>query len=159
MTTKSDFDPEEWARIVRAPMVAGLAITLADPGGPIEAAKETMATMRSATNPPSREQLLSEVALDVQEMVQHKENPLKGYRPTGDQPTGDLVLAELRAVHDLVAAKASSEESAAFGAWLVSAAQAAAEAAREGGFLGFHAVRVSEREQAMIDRVRETVAA
>nr|WP_218852040.1 hypothetical protein [Nocardioides panaciterrulae] len=140
-------------------MVAGLAITLADPGGPIEAAKETMATMHSATSPPSREQLLSEVALDVQEMVQHKQNPLKGYRPTGDQPTGDLVLAELREVHDIVAAKASPEESAAFGEWLVGAARAAAEAAREGGFLGFHAVRVSEREQAMIDRVRETVAA
>ena len=70
MTAKSDFDPEEWARIVRAPMMAGLAITLADPGGPIEAAKETMATVRSATDPPSREPLLVDVALDVQEMVQ-----------------------------------------------------------------------------------------
>ena len=38
MTTKSDFSEEEWARIVRAPFVAGLAISLADPGGPIEAA-------------------------------------------------------------------------------------------------------------------------
>ena len=159
MTTKSDFDTDEWARIVRAPMMAGLAITLADPGGPIEAAKETMATMRSATNPPSREQLLSEVALDVQEMVQHKQNPLKGYKPTKDQPAGDQVIGELRAVPDLVAAKATPDESAAFGEWLVAAAQAAADAAKEGGFAGFHAVRVSEREQAMIDRVRETVAA
>ena len=40
MTTKSDFTEEEWARVVRAPFVAGLAISLADPGGPIEAAKE-----------------------------------------------------------------------------------------------------------------------
>ena len=37
-------------------MVAGMAISLADPGGPIEATKETVATLRSATNPPSREQ-------------------------------------------------------------------------------------------------------
>ena len=36
---------------MRAPFVAGLAISLADPGGPIEAAKETMATLKSATNP------------------------------------------------------------------------------------------------------------
>lgn len=159
MTTKSDFDTDDWARVVRAPMMAGLAITLADPGGPIEAAKETMATMRSVTNPPSREQLLSEVALDVQEMVQHKQNPLKGFTPTKDQPTGDQVIGELRAVRDLVAAKATPEESAAFGRWLVAAAQAAADAAKEGGFVGFHAVRVSDREQAMLDRVRETVAA
>ena len=55
MTTKSEFTEDEWTRIVRAPFVAGLAITLADPGGPIEATKETMATIRSASNPPSRE--------------------------------------------------------------------------------------------------------
>ena len=34
MTTKSDFTEEEWSRVVRAPFVAGMAITLADPGGP-----------------------------------------------------------------------------------------------------------------------------
>ena len=159
MTAKSDFDPDEWARIVRAPMMAGLAITLADPGGPIEAAKETMATMRSATSPPSREQLLSDVALDVQQMVQHKQNPLHGYQPSKDVPAGEQVIDELRAVHDLVRAKATPEESAAFGAWLISSGQAAADAAKEGGFMGFHAVRVSEREEAMLDRLREAVAA
>ena len=158
MTTKTDFDVDEWIRIVRAPLMAGLAITLADPGGPIEAAKETMATVRSATSPPSREQLLSEVALDVQGMVQQKKNPLGGYKPTKDSPAGDQVIDELRAVHDLLAAKATPDEAAAFGRWLMASAQAAAEAAKEGGFLGFHAELVSDREQAMLDRVRETVA-
>jgi hypothetical protein len=137
--------------------VAGLAISLADPGGPIEAAKETMATIRSATNPPSREQLLTEVALDVQAEVQAKRNPLKGYKPTGGA-TGDQVLAELRDVHALVAARATPEEAAAYGEWLVTTAQAAAEAAKEGGFMGFKAQLVSEGEQAMLDRVRGAVA-
>ena len=79
MTKKSDFSEDEWSRIVRAPFVAGLSISLADPGGPIEAAKETMATIKSATNPPSREELLAEVALDIQAEVQAKRHPLKGY--------------------------------------------------------------------------------
>jgi hypothetical protein len=35
VTTKDAFSEEEWTRIMRAPFVAGLAITLADPGGPI----------------------------------------------------------------------------------------------------------------------------
>ena len=70
MTTKSDFTEDAWTRIVRAPFVAGMAITLADPGGPIEAAKETMAAFKGATNPPSREQLLAEVALEIQAMTQ-----------------------------------------------------------------------------------------
>ena len=158
MTTKSDFAEDEWSRIVRAPFVAGLSISLADPGGPIEAAKETMATMRSATNPPSREQLLSEVALDIQAEVQAKRNPLKGYKPTEGGPPGEVVLSEIREVHALVAAKATAEEAAAFGEWLLATAQAAAEAAKDGGFMGFHAKQVSEGEQAMLDKVRAAVS-
>ena len=58
---------------------------------------------------------------------------------------------------DVVAARATAEEATAFGAWLVAAAQAAADAAKEGGFMGFNAERVSEREQAMLDQVRGAV--
>jgi len=158
VTTKSDFTEEEWNRVRRAPLVAGLAVSLADPGGPIEAAKESMATLKSATNPPSREQLLSEVALDIQQMAQQRENPVKGFKPEGPNP-GEGVLEELRGVVAIVAAKASPEELAAFGTWLVAAAQAAADAAKDGGFMGFHAVRVSDREQAMIDSVKAAVSA
>ena len=109
MTTKSDFTEDEWARVVRAPMVAGMAISLADPGGPIEATKETMATLKSATNPPSREQLLAEVALEIQAMAQQQQNPLKGYKPTaaGSSP-GEQVVEELHAVHGIVATKADA---------------------------------------------------
>jgi hypothetical protein len=159
MTTKSDFTEDEWSRVVRAPFVAGMAISLADPGGPIEATKETMATLKSATNPPSREQLLAEVALEVQAMAQQKQSPLAGYRPTGQgAPAGEQVVEELRAVQALVVAKASHEEAEAFGTWLVTAAQAAADAAKEGGFLGFGAKQVSAREAAMLDQVRAAVA-
>jgi hypothetical protein len=159
MTTKRDFTEDEWSRIVRAPFVAGMAISLADPGGPIEATKETLATLKSATNPPSREQLLAEVALEVQAMTQQKQSPLAGYRPTADEaPWGEQVLDELRAVQALVAAKATPDEAAAFGRWLVTAAQAAADSAKEGGFMGFGAKQVSEREEAMLEQVRAAVS-
>ena len=159
MTTKTDFTADEWARVVRAPFVAGMAISLADPGGPVEATKETLATLKSALNPASHEQLLAEVALEIQAMTQQRRSPLGGYRPTADGAHwGEQVLEELRAVRALVAAKAEPDEAAAFGRWLVTAAQAAADAAKEGGFLGFGAKQVSEREAAMLDRVREAVA-
>lgn len=157
MTAKDAFTQDEWTRVRRAPLVAGLAISLADPGGPIETAKESMATLRNATNPPSREQLLSEVALDIQTLAQARENPLKGFTPTGSTP-GEGVLEELRGVVSIVGAKASADEAAAFGTWLVTAAQAAADAAKDGGFLGFGAEQVSAREQAMIDQVKAAVA-
>jgi hypothetical protein len=150
MTTKQDFTEEEWTRVRRAPLVAGVAISLADPGGPIELAKETVASLRAATLPPSQEELLAAVALDVQALAQHKQNPLGGFKPSG----GQQVLEELRGVNELVKAKATPEEAEAFGRWLVATAQAAADAAKEGGFMGFGAEQVSAGEQRMLDQVR-----
>ena len=98
MTAKSDFTEEEWLRVRRAPFVAGMAISLADPGGPIEMAKETMATVKTATNPPSREQLLADVALDIQSMTQQKQNPLSDFKVTDASLAGQQILDELRAV-------------------------------------------------------------
>ncbi len=103
MTTKSDFTEEEWARVRRAPFVAGMAISIADPGGPIEMAKESMGTVKSATNPPSREQLLTDIALDLQSMTQQRQNPLSDFKPRAP----DQIQEELRAVSDLVSSKAS----------------------------------------------------
>lgn len=158
MTTKADFTEDEWVRVVRAPFVAGMAISLADPGGPIEAAKESMASIKSATSPPSREQLVTEVALDIQAQVQQRHNPVKGYKPTGDVPPGEQVLQELTGVCAIVREKATAEEADAFASWLVSTAEAAANAAKEGGFMGFKAELVSQREKDMIEKVRAAVA-
>ena len=153
MTSKQDFTDEEWTRVRRAPLVAGVAISLADPGGPIEVAKETAATLRSATLPPSQEELLAAVAFDVQASARERQNPLGGFKPTG----GEQILEELRAVNELVTAKATPEEAEAFRRWLVAAAQAAADAGKEGGFLGFGAERVSAGERRMLDQLRAAV--
>jgi hypothetical protein len=157
VTTKTDFTEEEWTRVVRAPLVAGMAVSLADPGGPIEATKESVASLKSATNPPSREQLLAEVALEVQAMTQERRNPLSGFKVAKDRPPGEQILEELRGVRRIVAAKATREELDAFGEWLVVAAQAAADAAKEGGFMGIGAERVSAGEQAMLTSIRAAV--
>jgi hypothetical protein len=155
MTTKNDFTDEEWTRVLRAPFVAGMAISLADPGGPIEMSKETMTTMKSATNPPTREQLLAEIALDIQSMTQQRQSPISGFKPQAAQQ----ILDELGAVSEIVSSKATAEEASAFKQWLLTTAQAAADAAKEGGFMGFGAVQVSEGEQKMLDQVRAAIGA
>ena len=43
-------------------------------------------------------------------------------------------------------------------AWLLAVAQAAADAAKEGGFMGFHAERVSKGEQGMLDQLGRALA-
>ena len=91
-------------------------------------------------------------------MVQRKQSPLAGYRPTAEGgPAAEQVLEELRAVRTLVDSRATPEEATAFGEWLVTSAQAAADAAKEGGFLGIGAERVSDREAAMLEQVRTTM--
>jgi hypothetical protein len=155
MTTKSDFTDEEWIRVRRAPFVAGLAISMADPGGPIELGKESLGTVKSATNPPTREQLLSEVALDIQSMTQQRQNPLSDFKPQAPEQ----ILDEVRAATDIVSSKATPEEAAAYKRWLLASAQAAADAAKEGGFMGFGATQVSEGEQNMLEKLRTTIGA
>jgi hypothetical protein len=157
LTSKASFTDDEWQRVLRAPFVAGMAITIADPGGPIEISKEMMATLRAATVPPSQEELLAAVALDIQALMDQKQNPARNFKPTSAATAGTEILDELRAVGAIVTEKASPEESEAFRDWLVVAAQAAADAAKEGGFMGFGAVQVSEGEQAMLDQIRSAL--
>ena len=118
-----------------------------------------MATVKTATNPPSREQLLADVALDIQSMTQQKQNPLSDFKVTDASLAGQRILDELLAVKELVAAKATAEEDDAFSQWLLATAQAAADAAKEGGFMGFGATQISEGETDMLDKVRSAVGA
>jgi hypothetical protein len=84
-------------------------------------------------------------------MTQQKQSPLGGYRPAADGgPAGVQVLEELRAVQHWSPPRRTPDEAVAFGQWLVAAAQAAADAAKEGGFMGFGAQQVSDREEAML---------
>ena len=52
----------------------------------------------------------------------------------------------------------AAEDAAAVRAWLLDAAQAAANAAKE-GFMGFHAERVSEGGQRMLDSLAKALSA
>ncbi|MGH2982510.1 MAG: hypothetical protein ACRDKV_10775 [Solirubrobacterales bacterium] len=160
MTSKADFTDEEWARLERAPLVAGMAITLADPGGPIEAVKESMAALKTATEAaPSAagEDLVGAVSKSVAEKAGQRQNPLGDFKPRGAL-AGEEILEELRAANALVTEKATPEEATAFRDWLLTAAKRSADAAKEGGFMGFKAERVSEGEQKMLDKLGEVLS-
>jgi hypothetical protein len=158
MTSKQDFTEDEWVRVRRAPLVAGLAISMADPGGPIELAKETMASLRTAATPPSQEDLLAAVSDDLKAATEQKQNLMEGFKVDSAALAGKQVLDELRAVDAIVASKATPEEAAAFRRWLLDAAKAAADAAKEGGFMGFGAEQVSRGEETMLQHLRSALA-
>jgi broad specificity phosphatase PhoE len=139
-----------------------MAISLADPGGPIEAVKETAATLKTvlgAAEGGGRGELVGAIAGEVTEDARNRKNPVAGFKPSKGAGAGVEILDELREVNRIISEKATPEDAAAVRAWLLDAAQEAADAAKEGGFLGFHAERVSEGEQRMLDRLREVLAA
>ena len=157
MTTKAEFTEEEWAQLGRAPLVAGMAITLADPGGPIETLRESSAALQTvleAAQSGKYDEFVQAVAKDFADKARHRQNPMAGFKPKG-RDAGEEVLGELRAVNRLLVDKLTPEERDQFREWLKTAAQRAATAAKEGGFLGFRAELVSEREQQMLDRLAE----
>jgi hypothetical protein len=161
MTSRADFTEEEWTRLGRAPLVAGMAISLADPGGPIETIKESSAALRTlieAAREGGYGDFVQSLAKDVAARAQQRQNPMSGFRPKGAGAL-DEILDELRAVNALSLQKASAEEVSDYRAWLRTASQRAALAAREGGFLGIGGERVSEREQQMLDTLGEIFGA
>jgi hypothetical protein len=160
MTTKADFSEEEWASLVRAPTLAGMAITLADPGGPIEVVKETSAVLKFAVGSSSeqRDDLVGELARSLRELAEQRKNPVGDFKPRG-ATAGTQILDELSRASEIVSAKASSEEADAFRAWIMECAQRAADAAKEGGFMGFRAERVSEGEKEMLAQLASALGA
>jgi len=160
MTGKADFTDEEWTRLKRAPFVAGMAISLADPGGPIEAFKETAATLKTviaAAENGDHGTLVRDVAGEASGALREHQNPLSGFKPQKGATAGVEILDELKGANQIVVSKSTPEDAQAVREWLLDVAQAAADSAKEGGFFGFHAVRVSEGEQRMLDSLREAL--
>jgi hypothetical protein len=104
-----------------------------------------------------RGELVGAVATEVAAEAKERKNPLSGFRPKGALAAQEI-LDELTGVNEIVSAKASADDAQAYRDWLKDAARGAADAAKEGGFFGFHAVRVSEGEQRMLDKLGEALA-
>ena len=155
MTAKANFTADEWSRVLASPMIAGTAITAADPSGLWGLLKEGMAggwALLHAKQDPNANPLVKAVA---QEFAEGDARTLARERlqaiVSGAQPgeAKQRALGELRLVSSLLDAKAP-EDAAAFKAWLRDIAHKAAEAANEGGFLGFGGVAVSDAEKATL---------
>jgi len=155
MTTKADFTEDEWATLVRSPMVAGMAITIADPGGPIEVVKETSAVVKVVTHEQG-DDLVGQIAGEVRALAEQRKNPVGDFKPRGALG-GKEIVEEIGRAGKIAAEKGTPEEAEAFKGWILEAAQDAADAAKEGGFMGFHAERVSQGEKDMLAQLAQAL--
>ena len=137
MTSKTDFTDDDWTQLKRAPFVAAMAISLADPGGPIELYHETSAALKSVREAVSggHGALVGAIAADAMEDARQHKSPLGGFKPSKGAMAGAEILQELGAVNEIVSQKAAPNEAGAVREWLLATAQDAANAAKEGRVL------------------------
>jgi hypothetical protein len=155
VTSKADFTEEEWVKLYRAPLVAGMGVSLADIGGPIEMSKESLAAMKTAVTPTEEQGLVVDLSAGLKVALDEKQNPLSDLKPESGADPRQLILDELREANRIVSEKASSEEASGYRAWVLQSARNAADAAKEGGFFGIGAVQMSEGEQQILAKLEE----
>ena len=158
MAAKTDFSAEEWSQVLASVMMAGMAVTLADPSGPIGLTKEGLASggaLVAAKADPNANALIKSVVSDFEtsEGRAAARGVIKS-KLAGKQAAEmkGIVLAALGQAAALLDAKAP-DDAAGFKAWLRDISERVANAAGEGGFLGFGGVQVSDAEKATLGEI------
>lgn len=158
MAARSDFSPEQWNSIIRAPLLAGFAISAADPSGLIGTLQEGVASAKAlaaAKADPTADELVKSV---VDELLtpEGRTSAREGVRiliQNANMPELKIrALEELRNTAKIIDSVAPLE-ARPFKKWLISIASLVAEAGVEGGVLGFGGERVSAAETATIAEI------
>jgi hypothetical protein len=158
MMDKSNFTPDEWKLLLESVMMAGIAVSAAEPSGLWGMLKESFASgselmkakMDAGTNP-----LIKAVVTDFESAEGRTtardglKEKLKGLKPA-DIPA--KCIETLRQVAAVLDAKAPGD-AAAFKGWLRQISQHVAEAASEGGLLGIGGALVSDAEKATLKEI------
>jgi hypothetical protein len=151
MSDKADFNADEWDLLRSAPVMASLLVVAASPSGPVGLVQETTAAGKVILETPQTAQtpLLKGLSADVMRTMAIPQPP-PGATPEKVQEAAAEILRRTSA---LLGTKATPEEASEVKAWLAKIAQATAGAAREGGFLGFGGVSVSDQEKSALGMV------
>ncbi|AWI84976.1 hypothetical protein CEW88_14465 [Alloyangia pacifica] len=155
MAYKEKFTETDWAMVLEAPMLAGLAITAADPGGLIGAVQES-AAMAGSLKDASAGSLAAEVA-EAYKTSEGRSAAMDGVKALvkGKKPPEITEAAITRLSEILGTVKTTApEEAGAFSEFLIDTATRTAEAAKEGGFLGFGGEAVSDAEKKTLTDLR-----
>lgn len=152
MTTKADFNAEDWSTVVDGPLYAGLRVIAADRGGTL---RETMAMGRvyqearakQGVSPLLDELIKSPPAIDPERL-----------RSAGGDVSA-LTTEHLRKAMSILESTATADEADAYKTFVMTVAQAVAEAHKEGGVLGIGGKRVSQAEDQALDEISHALGA
>jgi hypothetical protein len=158
MADRSNFTSDEWKLLLESVMMAGIAVSAADPSGLWGLLKESLASgselvrakMDAGTNP-----LIKAVVADFDSAQGRAtardglKEKLKDIKPADIPAKCIETLQQAAAVLD---AKAPGDATA-FKGWLRQISQHVAEAASEGGLLGIGGTLVSDAEKATLKEI------
>jgi hypothetical protein len=145
MTKKAEFNAEEWSQLLEGPALAGLIVITAERGGAIRESISMAKAYNEARAAGTDDELLAEILSSRPEVDPRAYGTPEELREKG--------LERLRATMALLSEKATPEEVADYRRFALDVAKRAAEAHKEGGFLGIGGERVSEAEQKALDDV------
>jgi hypothetical protein len=158
MITKADFTSDEWLNIVTAPQMASIYISLASPGGLVGSIKEMMVFSKliaEAEKEGSDNSIINAVVADIKELIEKKEKLNMPEMGKNAEDIKTQCIKNLRSLDVLLKEKAP-EEAGGYKRWVYKTAKNSAEAAKEGGFLGFGGVQVNDAE---VEALREIAGA
>ena len=156
MAAKTDFTADEWKLLLESVMMAGIAVTAADPSGLWGTLKESFASAQTlASGKAGSSDLIRALVADF-ETSEGRGIARDGLKETlkGSQPAEIKAksIEALRQAAALLDAKAPGD-AGAVKAWVRQISHNVAEASKEGGFLGFGGVKVSEAETATLGEI------
>ena len=155
--TSRDFTEQEWSSLMQVPVAVGMYIIGSDVSL-MNMPRETMALNKAMQHQPApngAEELVEVLVADFM-ATPHKKDASRHEAKTGSDPKATL-LAMIKDPLAVLDAKGTPEERAGFRTWLLGLAEVTAEAGKEGGFLGIGAVRVSDKEKAALEELKEAL--
>jgi hypothetical protein len=162
MATKTDFSATEWETLRDAPHAVVLAVAAAGGSGLFGSIKEAMAPAGILVEALKGEnQLLRQIcdkeeikaSIDSLKDMAKSSNDFKSIQAIYRRAAIDKSQAGL----DLLKRKGTPEDVAAFRSFLLKLGEKVANAAKEGAFLGFGGVRVSEEERVILAELAQAL--
>ena len=147
MSSKADFNAEEWSLLRQGPGIAGILVATADRGGSVRESlsiAEFFGEARKLWGEEGPVGLIETLIADGPE----------GVRPDVVAQEG---LQRLRRAVDLLERRGTTAEAEDYRQLITTLAARVAHAHKEGGFLGLGGTPVSEREQAVLDEIAAAI--
>ena len=167
MNVSEKYSEEEWKTVSSVPQAVGAIMASAGYSGLIGSGKEMFASVREimdAKKEYANNQLIQQIIPDVKDRSKAMEtakeqrkflmNRIKENNIKNSEGLRELILGDCRKTIKLLEAKESPEAVGEYKEWVLGVAERVANAAKEGGFLGFGGERFSEKEQSLFSELK-----